>query len=35
MKWEEANYPKQAQNPENMCLQRTPLRFRSIDSEGN
>ena len=35
MKWQEANYPEQDQNPDNMRLQRTPLRLRNMDPEGN
>ena len=35
MKWEEANYSEQAQNSDNMCLQRTPLCLRNLDPEGN
>ena len=35
MKWQEANYPEQIQNPDNMCLQRTSLCFRNIGAEAN
>ena len=35
MEWQEANYPEQDQNPNNMRLQRTPLRLRNMDPEGN
>ena len=35
MEWQEANYPEQAQNPDNMCLQRAPLRLGNMDAEGN
>ena len=35
MEWQEANYPEQAQNSENMGLQRTPLCLRNMDAEGN
>ena len=29
------NHPEQTQNPDDMYLQRTPLRLRNLDSEGN
>ena len=35
MEWQEASYPEQDQNPDNMRLQRTPLRLRNMDPEGN
>ena len=35
MKWQEVHHPEQAQNPDNVCLQRTPLRLRNLDPEGN
>ena len=35
MEWQEANYPEQDQNPDNMRLQRTPLRLKNMDPEGN
>ena len=35
MEWQEANYAGQAQNPDNICLQRTALRLRNMDAEGN
>ena len=35
MEWQEVNHPEQTQNPDNMCLQRTPLRLRNLDPEGD
>ena len=35
MEWQEVNHPEQTQNSDNMCLQRTPLRLRNLDPEGN
>ena len=35
MEYQEVNHPEQTQNPDNMCLQRTPLRLRNLDPERN
>ena len=35
MEWQGVNYPEQDQNPDNMRLQRTPLRLRNLNAEGN
>ena len=35
MEWQEVNRPEQTQNPDNMYLQRTPVRLRNLDPEGN
>ena len=35
MEWQEVNRPEQTQNPDGMCLRRTPLHLRDLDPEGN
>ena len=35
MEWQETNYAEQTHNPDKICLQRTPLRLRNMDAEGN